>query len=317
RMPVVKINHTFRKALKKLASENIDCGIVQTQIYTNSAVGARFFAKHNIPAIVINHGTNHMVIGNALTSFAGRVYEHLNTAAIKHYCKNFYGVSQSCNQWLAHFGVTATDTLYNSVDPQQLEQLAYAPACSFRQAYGLTQKDKIICFTGRLVAEKGPQKLVQAYTLLPEALRADTYLFIAGDGALMPQLQPHATSHIILLGSLPFAKIVPLLCESDIFCLPTDYPEGLPTSVLEAVACKCFVITTTRGGSKELITGRDYGIILQENTPSAISLALAEALSQPKACKAAADKSYSRLLEAFTWEATCTKLEQIDWRALR
>ena len=64
------------------------------------------------------------------------------------------------------------------------------------------------------------------------------------------------------LGRLDFKDIVSLLGQAEIYCLPTEYPEGFPTSVLEAAAAGCYVITTNRGGSGELILDKSYGTIL-------------------------------------------------------
>ena len=84
---------------------------------------------------------------------------------------------------------------------------------------------------------------------------------------------------------MPFDNIVALLKETDIFCLPTVFPEGLPTSVLEAIACKCFVITTDRGGSKEVIINRDYGIIMNSNESEEVYKNLVEVLNDEKSYK--------------------------------
>ena len=55
-----------------------------------------------------------------------------------------------------------------------------------------------------------------------------------------------------------------LLKETNIFCLPSD-SEGMPTSVLEAAACKCYIVTTKYGGAKELILDDSYGIVMENN----------------------------------------------------
>lgn len=92
---------------------------------------------------------------------------------------------------------------------------------------------------------------------------------IAGDGPLYQELLEMSDQYTILTGQIDFEHIVKILDASDIFCLPSD-SEGFPTSVLEAVACKCFVITTYRGGAKELLIDEQYGIIMRDNTVESI-----------------------------------------------
>ncbi|MGG6497871.1 UNVERIFIED_CONTAM: glycosyltransferase, partial [Bacteroidetes bacterium 56_B9] len=51
------------------------------------------------------------------------------------------------------------------------------------------------------------------------------------------------------LGALPLEQIVQLLTQADASCLPTEYAEGFPTTLLEAAACRCPIGTTPPAGS--------------------------------------------------------------------
>ena len=104
--------------------------------------------------------------------------------------------------------------------------------------------------------------------------------------------------------------IVKILDASDIFCLPSD-SEGFPTSVLEAVACKCFVITTYQGGAKELLVDEQYGIIMRDNTVESIQKNLEKVIEDDAYRTQAECKSYDRLVKYFTWDATAEKVMQI------
>ena len=75
------------------------------------------------------------------------------------------------------------------------------------------------------------------------------------------------------MGQVTFEEVVSLLKVSDIFCLPS-VSEGMPTSVMEAIACHNFVITTERGGAKEIIADDSYGIILENNKKDLVEKAL-------------------------------------------
>ena len=48
--------------------------------------------------------------------------------------------------------------------------------------------------------------------------------------------------------------------------------------MLEAAACRCFVITTENGGSKELISGSRYGKLIPDNRRETVEKALMENL---------------------------------------
>ena len=113
-----------------------------------------------------------------------------------------------------------------------------------------------------------------------------------------------------MTGQIDFEHIVKLLDASDIFCLPSD-SEGFPTSVLEAVACKCFVITTYQGGARELLINEEYGIIMKDNTTELIQENLEKVLENDTYRLRAEEKSYERLVQYFTWNATAKKVMQI------
>ena len=87
---------------------------------------------------------------------------------------------------------------------------------------------------------------------------------------------------VIYLGKLDFDHVISLYHQSDVFCLPTDYPEGFPTTVLEAAASDCYVIATEKGGSGELILSEEYGMILQENNAKNIAEAIKKAILDDK-----------------------------------
>lgn len=94
-----------------------------------------------------------------------------------------------------------------------------------------------------------------------------------------------------------------LLGESDIYCLPSD-SEAFCTAVLEAIACKCYIITTERGGIKELITEKHLGTIMKDNSEDTVYHALEEALANDEKCRLAIAQAYIKLVENYTWDKT-------------
>lgn len=311
RFPVLKCNGEFKALNRELEHLDFDFDfvIVQTRFYVHSLYGSAFAKKKSIPCITIEHGTNHFTVNNPLLDFFGEIYEHIITAAVKFNCKNFYGVSQNCCKWIQHFGIQAHGVLYNAVDLNDIQQkLENADEKKFKQQANASTK--IVTYTGRLIKEKGLLKLIDAVAKLRES-GLDVLLMVAGDGELMPELQKRGLDYVRLLGKLDFQDVVSLLKVSDVFCLPTDYPEGFPTSVLEAAACKAYIVTTTNGGSKELILDESYGAVLSENTVDNIESAIRRALTDPDYRTAATNKAYDRLCSEFTWKQTAGNVIKI------
>ncbi|MDR1917257.1 MAG: glycosyltransferase family 4 protein [Synergistaceae bacterium] len=303
RFPVIKPNKRFCVLLKLLLAENIDYVMVNTRFYIHSFLGVLIANKMKVPSIVIEHGTNHFTINNKILDALGRIYEHLITYWIKKNKPFFGGVSEACNLWLSHFGIKSQCVLYNAVDIDEITFLRSIPAKDYRKEYGLTLDDIIVTYSGRLVKEKGILNLIQAVQNCC-INNSGVYLFIAGDGDLYSYVNDLKIKNVIVLGRIDFHHVISLLGQSDIFCLPTEYPEGLPTSILEAAACECYCITTIFGGSKELIINNQYGEILPDNKPSTIESALNRAIYDRGLRVQAAQRTYERLSAYFTWDRT-------------
>lgn len=304
RFPVLKYNKLCRELIKKVSEKKYDYIIVTPRFYIHSFFGVHYAKKRKIPSLVIEHGTGHFTVNNAVLDFAGRIYEHMITFLVKCNAKNYAGVSRACNKWLEHFHITTDLTLYNSVSLEDIESIKNT--VDFRKKYNIPDGGVIVTYTGRLIAEKGIVKLINACKKID-----NVYLFIAGDGELYNQIKSIKSKNIIPLGKLEFESVVTLLRQSDIYCLPTDFAEGLPTSVLEAIACKCYVITTKAGGSKEIITDKNYGTILEKNTVDEIKKEIKYVLGNREKCNLAVQRAYEKVEQNYTWKKTVDNLVSI------
>lgn len=314
RYPVFKKNQEFKRVEKLLREQQYDFVIINTRFYLHSLYGAKFAKSRGIPAIVIEHGTSHLSVNNKLFDTVGGWYEHFLTFLLKKYCKNYYGVSEACCEWSGHFHIKSKGTLYNAVEIEEFQKILGESQIDYRKKYMIPEESRVISFTGRLIPEKGIRQLVSAVKAINlnriENKQLPVYLVIAGDGPLYQEIQKISDSYTIMTGQIDFEHIVKLLDASDIFCLPSD-SEGFPTSVLEAVACKCFVITTYQGGARELLINEEYGIIMKDNTTELIQENLEKVLENDSYRLRAEEKSYERLVQYFTWNATAKKVMQI------
>ena len=122
----------------------------------------------------------------------------------------------------------------------------------------------------RLDAQKGIAHLVEAASMVPDVVFA-----IAGDGPDRAALEARASalgldSRVRFLGH---RRDVPaLLAIADLFVLPSLY-EGLPLSVLEAMAAGVPVVATAIGGTDELVSNATGTLV-----PPADPRALAEGI---------------------------------------
>jgi glycosyltransferase involved in cell wall biosynthesis len=142
---------------------------------------------------------------------------------------------------------------------------------------GFSVKDKLerlenekvvnILFLARLEEAKGVFDVVDAAALLINR-GVNISLSITGDGPLLERLKAYIKSlelpkeRIELLGYVKGDDKIRVLTESSIYCFPTYYGEGLPNSVLEAMAFAMPVITTSVGGLADFFQDGRMGILV-------------------------------------------------------
>lgn len=312
RYPVLKWNHNTKRIHKKLMEQTFDLVLINTRFYLHSVYGAWFAKKQKARCIMIEHGSGHMTVHNQIGDMAEQLVEHTLTWIDKRLCHEFYGVSQACGEWLKHFHIQAKGTLYNAIDDENVKQIRKGKLKDFRKEYQIPCESTVITFTGRLLKEKGIYQLMESVeSLIKEG--NDLYLILAGDGDELEGITKRSSERIIAAGRLPFEEIVALLEQTDIFCLPSD-SEGFSTSVLEAIACECYVITTAQGGSKEIITSEEYGMILPDNKVETVTEGLRKVLPEKEYRQDAIKKTYKKLVENYTWKIVAEQVHDLAER---
>ena len=302
RFPVIRPSAQKTDFEKHFAAEKYDFCVIQTRFYINSLFAAQLCKKYNVPSLVIDHSTSHLM-GGGIVGKAGDVYEHFAARYIKNRTDRFYGVSGRCADWLKHFGIQDAGVMYNCPN---LDAISTIPSAA-KSDYGCAEDEILVVFAARLIAEKGILKLIDAFNRISTQNKAK--LVIAGDGALYSEVKSMETENISVVGALKFNDVIALYKAADIFCLPTDYPEGFPTTVLEAAACNTMVIAADKGGTGEIISSDEYGILITENTVENITKALEKAIDDKNYRKTAIKNAHAKLIESFTWEKTAEKLE--------
>jgi glycosyltransferase involved in cell wall biosynthesis len=303
RYPLLKKNKEYREIIKEINKKKFDAYICQTRFYSTSQIGAKIAKKNNMQPIIIEHGSNHLSVGNKVLDFLGALYEHFLTNKLKKFNPKFYGVSKRCNNWLKHFKIEACDVLYNSVDQDAYDIYKNS---KYKEIYN---NKIIITYVGRIIKEKGVELLLEAFNKLEKKYKIE--LVIAGDGPLLETYkEKYKSKKVHFEGKLSYDEVMSLLNQSSIFVHPSMYPEGLPTGILEAGIMKNAVIATDRGGTIEVIKEEKYGIIMEENENS-LRKKLEFLLNDSKKIKYLQENLQSRVLEEFTWEVTAKKLVSI------
>ena len=126
-------------------------------------------------------------------------------------------------------------------------------------------KNKII-FVGRLNKEKNLFNLIEAIT------RTNLTLDIYGQGELKNELKRFAKekkANINFMGTVPNDELVTVYNQYQYYILPS-YFEGMPKTLLEAMACGCVCIGTNVNGINEVINDGVNGYLSDETNFNAL-----------------------------------------------
>jgi glycosyltransferase involved in cell wall biosynthesis len=159
-----------------------------------------------------------------------------------------------------------------AVLPHGVDVQRYSPGPSeYREAL---HARALVCFMGRIDAEKNVGALLQAWQRLGPP--QDAHLALIGDGYMRRSLQArhHALARVHWLGFVrDEASRIDILRGADLFVLPSSV-EGLSLALLEAMACGAAPVATDVGADGEVVEG--VGRTLD---PRALSDALAPTLA--------------------------------------
>jgi glycosyltransferase involved in cell wall biosynthesis len=159
---------------------------------------------------------------------------------------------------------------------------------------------------GRLAPRKGWMDLVQAAGLVLQE-RPGVKFLIAGSGPLEGQLRlviedRHLSSHILLLGHVSErARLVGLYQGAALFVHPARY-EGLPTVLLEAMACGCPAVATAVSGALDVIEDRVNGVLSPARCPTRLAEAILTCLDSPKLRRQLGERARKTIEERFSWD---------------
>jgi len=144
---------------------------------------------------------------------------------------------------------------------------------------------RLIVAVGRLVEKKGLADLVAACGLLAQRGKP-VRLEICGDGPERGRLESVAVrtgATVVFHGAMPNEQVRTLYERAQVFSLPCVVAgngdrDGLPTSVLEAMALGVPVVTTAVNGLRELVLDGQTGLVVPERDPASLADAIARLL---------------------------------------
>lgn len=246
--------------------------------------------------------------------FGGRTRRLLSARIPPYLCNKTICVSNAVRDNLIRqyrFPARKMLTIHNGVSP-----VDFAPSQSnglaIRKKLRINEDELVLVCTSRLSPEKGLNVLLKAFSLVLHR-NLPCKLIIIGEGYLQDELMEQI-EELNLLQSVFMEgfqhDVRPYLCAADAFVL-TSYVEGLPFSVLEAMACGLPCVVTNVGGNSEAVIDNVNGLIVEPGSAEQVAQAISYLLTQPQERKRMGIASRSRVLNEFDIEACISEFKRV------
>ncbi len=157
----------------------------------------------------------------------------------------------------------------------------YVDTENFSSTRPYEERDTAVGFIGRLDEEKGIRELAKVAKKVPDGV---TFRFV-GDGPLRGWLQSELADEIdsgsvILTGWVDHEDVPAELNQLKLLVMPSQPTEGLPTTILESLACGTPVYASPVAGVPDVVKEGETGFLMDSRDPETLADSVAEILDR-------------------------------------
>lgn len=234
------------------------------------------------------------------------IYNHLDRMALKKF-NALAAVSDTVARRLLAFGVPAEKikTIANGIDVKAFERAEPLPLLN---AEGST----VVGVVARLDLQKGFEYLLQAARELCKTFPG-LKIVIVGEGPdrdkIESMIQQYGLQSSVMLAGQQ-SNMPGVYAAMDIFVLPS-LNEGLPMTVLEAMAASKPVIATRVGAIPGVIKDAENGLLVDPRNSEGLRNAIASLLDDPERRRRLGDRAHAWVSRNYTSEAMALKYREM------
>lgn len=201
-------------------------------------------------------------------------------------------------------------TIYNGISPKQF--CLGTDREYLQKTIGIPASARVVGTVARLAPQKGVVNFIRAAAELSAGSQGLAFL-VVGEGPLRADLERESET-LKLTGKLFFAgerqdveKIMPCL---DVFVL-ASLSEGLPLTVLEAMACRRPVVASRAGGIPEIITDGVSGLLVDPGDVTALATAVRRLITNEGMSRRMGNEGHGRVMQLFTARKMARDTEEV------
>lgn len=186
-----------------------------------------------------------------------------------------------------------------------------------RAVLGL-RSNQLVTFSGRFIQRKGIDFLLKAWKDVIKDI-PDAKLILLGDGPLFSDMKSLA-AELGISGSVDFRghvhNIADFLQATDIFVLPS-LQEGMPNSLLEAMACGLPVVATRIGGVVDIVKDGGNGILIEPADTQGLADRIVRLLNDSEFARKIACNAFQTIKNSYSIDSIARRYIELYKQLLR
>ena len=219
-------------------------------------------------------------------------------------------------QRLKIIDVSKTVVIPNGVDVNKFENLP-PKRIDYLSQIVLPEDAFIIGCVARLDIMKGHTFLIEAFEKIHEC-KKDCYLLLVGDGPYKMEIKKMVENKklkekVIFLG---FRDDIPSLLSLFNIFVSCSLKEGMPYTLIEALASKTPVVATDVIGNHDIIRDGYNGFLAESQNSDSIFLKLMEAIENPVLCQTLSQNGFKDVKDKYTVEQSVQSLFDVYYEMM-
>lgn len=182
-------------------------------------------------------------------------------------------------------------------------------------------RSRVVLTTGNLVARKGHDVVLRAFSHVKDAI-ADAVYVVAGDGPYRGELERLVVERgleecVIFTGRVSDADLPQLYSLAEVFVMPSRERreqadvEGFGIVFIEAGSCGLPVVAGRSGGISDAVVDGETGLLVEPESEDQVAAALVRILSDRELAARLGRQARERAERRFRWPVVIQRIREI------